>query len=193
MTANTRATSRQAASLLVLSLLLLSLASCEGSIEPGGHDQRLVQIDLGKKTPDLPEPVDVGGTDLPSIGEPCAGGLNCAAGLICFGGNCARKCTEPKCNEKVAACAAGEVCVMASSFSGACVKSTVKTGEACGSGAPGAICAADSLCVNTGARYGTKCFKLCKACPTTTKCCLTDCGGSTPCCPLASGCFACIK
>jgi hypothetical protein len=111
-------------------------------------------------------------------GEPCTMG-QCGPKLICMANVCSTMCTEPLpgCNDKTAACAAGETCIEASSFSGACVPVTAKYLEGC----EGAICEPGTLCV-TVKGAAPKCYRLCKY----------GCASGFSCQKTSNGCDVCF-
>lgn len=172
--------------------LVGALVGCQGGVirtsDSGSPPPRLdrgwtpPRLDQGGPGPDIYQPpADQGvGVDLPTQPlDPCLTG-KCGADMLCIANLCHRTCDQPdpKCNDKVAGCGAGQACRPASSFSDACFPSE-PAGSDCSSGQS---CEGGTLCVNKGAGKGTICLKLCKY----------GCGGAQ-CVQTTNGCNVCYQ
>jgi hypothetical protein len=152
---------------------ILLLCACPGTIPHGDGRPSVERADDSSHRDARP-----GGVDVQSqAGQPCTLG-KCGAGLICMGNICSAMCTEPLpgCNDKTTACAAGETCIEASSFSGACVPVTAKYQQSC----VASICEPGTLCVTVNGA-SPKCFRLCKY----------GCDVGSSCHKTSNGCDAC--
>jgi hypothetical protein len=179
----------------LLLVLLFQASSCVGNMstpkrKDGGASNSEKRLII--KESDGPRPLDTsiikdtqqGG--LPNKpGDPCQNG-KCADTLICMANTCRNKCTvpTPDCNQAVAPCTAEEYCIIASSFSGACLPAQAKEGEVCSDTIK---CPGGTRCVmRENMPETTKCRRICQngeACPL-----LSECKG-----PSFAGCYICYE
>jgi hypothetical protein len=166
---------------LALTLAMLAVVGCQGSVDPGNLDSRLPSwkdlpvtwVESGPIVHDLGLPQDSSNSDTPATsadlttkpGDPCTFG-KCGEGMICMANVCHSTCSTG-CGDKAPECAPSDGCHWVTSFSAACMPGTAQWPEKCGGGT---YCIAGQLCVTITGK-GTKCLKLCKyGCPAGTKC-----------------------
>ena len=152
----------------VLLMICGGLSCNRGTIDPGvdagTFDVRIIRIEGGVMPGDLYRPGDQTPSDyLQKIDltvreqDPCTYG-KCGKNLICMANVCKKKCAATDCNEKTSQCKANQACFWASTFTGACLDTSAKYLQKCGSGI---YCEQGTLCVQVGSKQ-PRCLKLCK-------------------------------
>jgi hypothetical protein len=153
----------------------LAAAGCDGGA--------VVRPDTG--APDAPVYYDVGnGPDLTGtvlqVGDPCPQADCFSDKLLCIGGVCRAKCTQPKpgCNYAATECPVGTICLEATTFTDACFPADGTLGDPCDVEDP---CGPNLVCVQVSGP--ATCVALCSQ----------GCQAGEQCLETSKNCKVCIK